>query len=53
MEVEALGEDCVGTNALGPLNADTYDFEPFVCLLEFLSAKDMSVKITEALFIAV
>ena len=42
-EVEAWGEDCVGTDATGPLNADTYDFELLDCLLDFKSAKDMSV----------
>lgn len=43
--VEAWGEDCVGTDATGPLNADTYDFELLDCLWDFNSAKDMSASL--------
>lgn len=50
-EVEALGEDCVGTGALGPLNADTYDFEPLELLLDFKSANDIVGD--QALFVSV
>lgn len=32
----------MGTDATGPLNADTYDLEFLGCLLDFRSAKDMS-----------
>ena len=46
-EVEAWGEDCVGTDATGPLDADTYDFELLDCLLDFKSAKDISSRKSE------
>ena len=41
----------MGTGALGPLNADTYDFEPLELLLDFKSANDIVGD--QALFVSV